>query len=1128
MSTVNALRSIKNSLIDPYQNLRNWKRGDPCTRNWTGVICHNLTPTDGYLHITEFCQDNGEPVMNRPGMVIMTFDSKYQSDNASNCKNAGKRIMEARKSLWWTPCAAHCIDLMLEDIAKLKIFEEAIENAKKVVKFIYGHGTILALMRKHTNDKELLRPAVTRFATAFLTLQSMYKQKRALEVMFSSDEWVTSAQAKKTEGKVAKRIVVNDPNFWPYVAFCVKFVVPLVSVLREVDSEERPAMGYIYELMDRAKETIKWTPQLHHPLHVAGYYLNPQLRYEVGFSNCSEVKEGLYACMDRMLSNDDRLAADIQLDNYDNAQGDFGCPMAIRSRKLRSPGKWWERFGSKTPELTSFAIRVLSLTCSASGCERNWSTFESIHNKKRNRLEHKRLNALVYVKYNLRLRERSIKRRNKIDPIVVDEIDSDDECITEKEDPVLPEKPSWLENDDLFSGDPIVSVPSCPFDSLIDFDKRVEVEVVDGDNGDDDTLPPSPSPPRIPQKRITESSSGSKCKKRRMELIDEDVELEDHGGINPRNFDSGKSATIETIDDDSELELDPTDYVLLSGNQLTGSLPEELGNLSNLNRIQIDENRISGPIPLSFANLSKIRHIHMNNNSLNGPIPPELSGLPILLHLLLDNNNLSGYLPREPSKTQHLLILQLDNNNFNGSTIPSSYGNMTSLLKFLRNCSLHGEIPNWSNMSNDAYIDLSLNQLDGSIATSALSQNITVVDLSDNNMNGTIPGSFSELPRLQKLSLANNLLSGSVPSVIWNFTNIRFSDISGSLLTPLMSLSANYANLLTSMPQQLLICLVFFAAPLYIGYRLKSPGFLDFLPYFDAFKEELSSGLGVNIDPLEVDSAIWQKGPRLKMHLKIFPTYINDSLQLVNDSEVLRIRDLFSGWRIKDNHVFGPFEFLNFTLSDAYKDFLPPSSSGLSKGALAGIILGTIAGSVTLSAFLSLIIVRRRIHKHHQHSQKRLYSLSLAYYVPAASVGNWSQFLVHTMPPKPNNQEINLLREQYESVAAALTEVRIQFAELTAKVAALSPAAHPPPAATALGEGPSEVPIMDEEDMLTTKNPFARSRTTATRNRRHLLSHCTFGHTLRPRLIPAGNMVSAWKSVIFTATKIVLKKRVYT
>ncbi|KAL6526240.1 hypothetical protein OROMI_029880 [Orobanche minor] len=43
----------------------------------------------------------------------------------------------------------------------------------------------------------------------------------------------------------------------------------------------------------------------------------------------------------------------------------------------RSPASWWERFGTQTPELMSFAIRVLSLTCSASGCERNWSTFES-------------------------------------------------------------------------------------------------------------------------------------------------------------------------------------------------------------------------------------------------------------------------------------------------------------------------------------------------------------------------------------------------------------------------------------------------------------------------------------------------------------------------------------------------------------------------------------------------------------------------------------------------------------------------------------------------------------------------------------------------------------------------------
>ncbi|KAG6508407.1 hypothetical protein ZIOFF_033781 [Zingiber officinale] len=127
--------------------------------------------------------------------------------------------METRHRIWWTPYAAHCIDLMLEDIAKLKIFSDTIEHAKMVVKFLYGHGTILSLMRKYTNGKEILRPAVTRFATSFLTLQSMYKVKRPLEQMFASEDWVSSPLSQTTQGKVVKRIVINDPNFWPHVAF---------------------------------------------------------------------------------------------------------------------------------------------------------------------------------------------------------------------------------------------------------------------------------------------------------------------------------------------------------------------------------------------------------------------------------------------------------------------------------------------------------------------------------------------------------------------------------------------------------------------------------------------------------------------------------------------------------------------------------------------------------------------------------------------------------------------------------------------------------------------------------------------------------------------------------------------
>ncbi|XP_075519735.1 putative LRR receptor-like serine/threonine-protein kinase At1g06840 isoform X1 [Primulina tabacum] len=465
--------------------------------------------------------------------------------------------------------------------------------------------------------------------------------------------------------------------------------------------------------------------------------------------------------------------------------------------------------------------------------------------------------------------------------------------------------------------------------------------------------------------------------------------------------------------------------LLLNGNQLTGSLPEELGNLSNLDRIQIDQNHISGEIPLSFANLRKAKHFHMNNNSLSGQIPPDLYRLPILVHLLLDNNNLSGYLPPQLSETPSLKIFQLDNNNFEGSTIPATYGNMSSLLKLsLRNCSLKGPIPDWSNMPKIAYIDLSWNQLNGSIPPGAVSENITTIDLSNNKLNGTIPDSFSRLPLLQKLSLANNSLSGSVPSTIWqnrilneterlllDFASNKFSNISGTLFIPQnvsiglqgnpacsnsnliqfcggrevdFSNTSGFVNVKTCDP---LTCpppydyapvspsgRCFCAAPLYVGYRLKSPGFSDFLPYAKAFEVYLSSGLRLDLDQLDVDSVAWQKGPRLKMSLKIFPSYINNSVRLFNWTEILRIRGLFSGWRIPDSEVFGPFELLNFTLSELYPNEMPRSSSGVSQGALVGIILGTIAGTVTLTALVALLLVKLYLRRNHISSKRRLLS----------------------------------------------------------------------------------------------------------------------------------------------------------
>jgi hypothetical protein len=69
-------------------------------------------------------------------------------------------------------------------------------------------------------------------------------------------------------------------------------------------------------------------------------------------------------------------------------------------------GEWWESYGSAVPTLQNLDIRVLSQTCSASGCEQNWSLFENLHSNKRNRLEHQRLVDLVFVHCNFRSMQR--------------------------------------------------------------------------------------------------------------------------------------------------------------------------------------------------------------------------------------------------------------------------------------------------------------------------------------------------------------------------------------------------------------------------------------------------------------------------------------------------------------------------------------------------------------------------------------------------------------------------------------------------------------------------------------------------------------------------------------------------
>ena len=81
-------------------------------------------------------------------------------------------------------------------------------------------------------------------------------------------------------------------------------------------------------------------------------------------------------------------------------------PVAEAAAKDMPVYRWWMAFGAHVPELQKVAVSVLSQVSSASFCERNWSTFDFIHTKKRNRLKCKKVRDVVYVHSNLRLMDK--------------------------------------------------------------------------------------------------------------------------------------------------------------------------------------------------------------------------------------------------------------------------------------------------------------------------------------------------------------------------------------------------------------------------------------------------------------------------------------------------------------------------------------------------------------------------------------------------------------------------------------------------------------------------------------------------------------------------------------------------
>nr|KAJ0207070.1 hypothetical protein LSAT_V11C500284760 [Lactuca sativa] len=319
--------------------------------------------------------------------------------------------------------------VQLIDMSELPQVADLVTLASRVTIFVYNHKWPLNWLRKRLGWTEIIRPGATRFVCVITNMIcKLWSPPRIIKKVIRLEK-----------EKEVKLIILNE-NFWNNCGIIVKVMTPMLRLLRICDSDEKPALGYVYERMMLRKSH-----------HAAAYWLNPIFQYDQeSFCKKPEVVVGVMDMIERYSSDGtvSGLTLMDQLKLFHEHEGSFGRTLAFYSRNTTRPDAL---------ELQKFAIRILSQTASSSRCEQDLSVLERIHTERRNRLEHQRFNDLVYVHYNSRLQNRLKDHKKSYDPIdyecidkiefwVVDEITEGEPSYTELENMVEDEPPNYNES----------------------------------------------------------------------------------------------------------------------------------------------------------------------------------------------------------------------------------------------------------------------------------------------------------------------------------------------------------------------------------------------------------------------------------------------------------------------------------------------------------------------------------------------------------------------------------------------------------------------------------------------------------------------------------------------------------
>ncbi|KAA8519346.1 hypothetical protein F0562_013602 [Nyssa sinensis] len=190
------------------------------------------------------------------------------------------------------------------------------------------------------------------------------------------------------------------------------------------------------------------------------------------------------------------------------------------------------------------------------------------------------------------------------------------------------------------------------------------------------------------------------------------------------------------------------EFLDLSENHLTGSIPEVNSQFLRLNYLNISHNSLSSSLPKVITQFPKLTVLDLSFNQLDGPLLTTLLTLPTLQELHLENNLLVGSIEFSlpPSTEPSLRVLDLSRNQLNGY-FPDGFGSLTGLqLLSLAGNNFSGSLPtSMSDISSLSSLDISLNHFSGPLPNN-LSNSLQTFNASYNDLSGVVPENLRKFP----------------------------------------------------------------------------------------------------------------------------------------------------------------------------------------------------------------------------------------------------------------------------------------------------------------------------------------------------------------------------------------------